>query len=129
MLTDSAFGVGKGISGRSNESTSTGNESGLYDLAYRNQEYVSTIYKGSLYNEKKIVQADSRYSNDYRDISLRLGDALECKSWLSAENHQESSNAAPVLKRGDSGLFSYYTYGGADYNRSSRAVVVCGENL
>lgn len=129
LLTDSAFGVGNGISGTSNSSTSTGNESGVYDLAYRNQEYVSTIYKGSLYNEEKIVQADSRYSNDYRDISLRLGDALECRTWLGAGNCQRSSNAAPVLKRGDSGLFSYYTSGGADYNRSSRAVVVCGENL
>lgn len=128
LLTDSAFGVGKGISG-SNESTSTGNESGVYDLAYGKEEYVSTIYKGSSYNKKKIVQADSRYSNDYRDISLRLGDALECKNWLSAGNYQESSHDFPVLKRGDSGLFSYYSSGGGDYNRSSRAVVVCGENL
>lgn len=129
LLTDSAFGVGKEISGRSNESTSTGNESGVYDLAYRNQEYVSTIYKGSLYNEEKIVQADSRYSNDYRDISLRLGDALECRTWFDAVFSQESSNSYPVLKRGASGLFSYYSAGGDDYNRSSRAVVVCGENL
>ena len=129
LLTDSAFGVGKGISGTSNKSTSTGNESGVYNLAYGNQEYVSTIYKGSSYNEKKIVQADSRYSNDYRDIGLHLGDALKCKNWLSSGSCQSSSNAAPVLKRGDSGLFSYYASGGDDYNRSSRAVVVCGENL
>lgn len=129
LLTDSAFGVGKGIAGTSNNSTSTGNESGVYDLAYGNQEYVSTIYKGSSDNEKKIVQADSRYSNDYRDISLHLGDALECRAWLGALNWQESSNSYPVLKRGDSGLFGYYTSGGGNYNRSSRAVVVCGENL
>lgn len=130
LLTDSAFGVGKGIAGSSNNSTSTGNESGVYNLADGKEEYVSTIYKGSSDNEKKIVQADSRYSNDYyRDIILRLGDALECRTWFDAVFSQESSNSYPVLKRGASGLFSYYSAGGDDYNRSSRAVVVCGENL
>lgn len=129
LLTDSAFGVGKGIAGTGKNSTSTGNESGVYNLADGKEEYVSTIYKGSSDNEEKIVLADSRYSNDYRDISLRLGDALECRTWLGALNYQRSSNSYPVLKRGDSGLFSYYSAGGADYNRSSRAVVVCGENL
>lgn len=129
LLTDSIFGVGKGISGTNNNSTSTGNESGVYGLASGEQEYVSTIYKGSSDNEEKIVQSDSRYSNDYRDIKLRLGDALECKKWFGAMLYQESSNSYPVLKRGSGELFSFYSSGGSDSSRSTRAVVVCGENL
>lgn len=130
LLTDSAFGVGKGIAGTSNNSTSTGNESGVYDLANEKKEYVSTIYgSGLYYNVNKIILSAARYSNNYQD-GLLLGDALNCSKWLWADTDSRSYEAYPVLVRGTEGLFgSNYSRGDPGAFFTSRAVVVCGENL
>ena len=130
LLTDSAFGVGKGISGTSNSSTSTGNESGVYDLANEKKEYVSTIYgSGLYYNVNKIILSAARYSNNYSGVS-HLGDAKNCSKWLLANTDSWCYEASPVLVRGTEGLFgSFYSRGDSEVNFTSRAVVVCGENL
>ena len=130
LLTDSAFGVGKRIAGTSNESTSTGNESGVYNLANGMSEYTATIMSNHC-NEtesEKIVNSDERYFNNC--VSGKSGDALNCSGWLGTNMNSTTSNSYIIYRRGINGLFGfYYSSGKSDQYNSSRAVVVCGENL
>ena len=130
MLTDSAFGVGKGIAGTSNESTSTGNESGVYNLANGMSEYTATIMTNRYVDTRneKIVNSDERYFNNCD--SKKSGDALSCSGWLGAGRDSTTSYSYIIYTRGISGLFGFDSSNGASYQYSgSRAVVVCGENL
>lgn len=135
LLTDSAFGVGKGISGTGNESTSTGNESGVYNLADKKGEYTATYYSNSTLYEcnEKIVKSDGRYFNSYSSsMSERSGDALNCRGWLGTSYylHINNSNSSIIYRRGNGGLFGFYYWNGESNGYfTSRAVVVCGENL
>lgn len=130
LLTDSVFGVGKSISGTSSDKTSTGNESGVYNLAMRYQ-YVASTYNGtsSSYNAK-MRSADARYFNSYSSNTSKLGDALQCTNWLSASYANWTSLSNPVFIRGYNGLFGF-NHNGADHYSTgkSRAVVVCGAGL
>lgn len=133
LLTDSAFGVGKGIAGTSNNSTSTGNESGVYNLAYENHEYTATYYSyGSLRDcNEKIGNADGRYFNFYSSsMSERSGDALNCFCWLRTSYGSKIGDYNIIYSRGYNGLFGFGAGQGVSTTyMTSRAVVVCGENL
>lgn len=128
LLTDSAFGVGKGVLGTS---TSTGNESGICGLGNGVTEFVAGLRKNAtpVSEIKNICNADSRYCNMYAsENEIKIGDALECK-WGSG-----SSSGFTMYGRktryDKKSIFNYIKFnGGKDSNCTSRAVVVCGENL
>lgn len=133
LLTDSVYGVGM-----KSTDTTTGNASGVYDLMYKEYELTSTIYNGKTnsYNNK-IGKSDERYFNNYTDSNARkFGDALDCMGW-SNNYYSSLSETDPICARGVRGLFScsdvngnVYDYiSGSAYHFTSRAVVVCGENL
>lgn len=131
ILTDSTFGVGTSISGKSNDKTSTGNASGVYNLANGKYEYVASTYNGtsSSYNVK-MRSADARYFNSYSSKTSKPGDALQCANWLSASNAAWTDSSDPVFLRGAPGLFAFNYYNGdANSYYGSRAVVVCGTGL
>lgn len=131
LLTDSAFGVGKGIAGSSNNSTSTGNESGVYNLANGKYENVASSFSGTSNTFDKVMRgSDSRYYNNYSSSIFKSGDAINCEQWLSAGKHEWSDYDYPIFTRGDNGLFGFGRGTGRDnIYYTTRAVVVCGENL
>lgn len=131
LLTDSAYGIGKDISGTNNTKTSTGNATGVYNLANGTVEYVASTYSGASYQyNTKLRSADARYFNSYSSNTSKAGDALNCANWLSATNASWTNNYYPIFLRGSNGLFGFFylvsTSGGSG---SSRAVVVCGAGL
>lgn len=133
LLTDSAFGVGKEISGENNK-TSTGNESGVYGLANGISEYTATFVinaSGINDNNRIIGKADNRYFNNYWAIDKKKGDAFECVNWLGGTYYNNNVYADSfVFKRNFGGIFGCDTDSGRKYSSfGSRAVVVCGENL
>lgn len=132
LLTDSAYGIGKDISGTNNTKTSTGNATGVCNLADGTYEYVASTYNGttSSYNTK-LRSADARYFNSYSSSMSKAGDALNCANWLSASKDSWTNASYPVFRRGYGGLFGFYNYiGDRDSNYGgSRAVVVCGAGL
>lgn len=134
LLADSAYGIGKDISGTDNTKTSTGNATGIYNLADSICELVATNYEGtsSKYNEK-FRSTDPRYFNNYTSTTSKAGDALNCRGWLSANGNAWLQRDIPVLSRGYYGLFGFSYFNGVNANgnnrNSSRAVVVCGAGL
>ena len=133
LLTDSAYGIGKDISGTNNTKTSTGNSTGVYSLANGTYEYVASTYSGtSTSGNTKLRSADSRYFNSYSSNASKAGDALNCTKWLSASYASWGSINSPVFIRGYNGLFDFSNHDGNGYNdvkRGARAVVVCGAGL
>lgn len=130
LLTDSAYGIGKDISGN-NSKTSTGNSTGIYGLANGTYEYVASTYSGtnSTYNTK-IRNANSRYFTSYSSTTSKAGDALNCTNWLSASSFGWTDANRSVFCRGCNGLFSFSCItGGSRSDGGSRAVVVCGTGL
>lgn len=130
LLTDSVFGVGTSISGTSNDKTSTGNASGVCNLANGKMEVVASTYNATsnTYN-KKMRSADGRYLNFYLSQTSKPGDALQCTRWLSANSSGWNNATYPSFIRGIYGLFGFNR---VEYNWediSSRAVVVCGTEL
>ncbi len=129
LLTDSIFGVGTSISGTSN-ATSTGNESGVYNLADGKYEDVAVIMYGggTTGYSKTIYSSDRRYSNSYQNNTTRKpGDALGCRKWLGTNAITWPSSNIHIFARGYGGLFGFgAATGGADSYIGSRAVVVCG---
>lgn len=129
LLTDSVFGVGKSISGTSDK-TSTGNESGVYNLANGKYEYVATVFAGSIGSNNKIIgSSDARYYNSYvAGVSRKSGDALNCQNWLGASACNTISTYWLYIRGYN--LFGYNTgNGGINQDFGSRAVVVCGNGL
>lgn len=134
LLTDSAYGIGKDISGTNNPKTSTGNATGVCNLANGICEYVASTYNGtsSKYNTK-LRSADARYFNSYSSNTSKAGDALNCANWLSASYDSWANASNPVFYRGAHGLFGFSVDYGDSYSNyvvyGSRAVVVCGAGL
>lgn len=131
LLTDSAYGIGKDISGTNNTKTSTGNSTGVYSLANGTYEYVASTYSGASYQyNTKLRSADARYFNSYSSNTSKAGDALNCANWLSATNASWTNNYYPIFLRGSNGLFGFfYLVSASGGSGSSRAVVVCGAGL
>lgn len=113
--------------------TTTGNSSGIYQMAYNNiYEFVAGIVdnastnEGSLNDHRKVIyNADNRYSNKYGN--LFAGDAIG--KFGTSLNYP--SFYKPVLVRGGSGGIFNTLIGSSSGNStySSRAVVVCGTGL
>ena len=130
MLAASVYGTAP--SGQSNAST-TGNETGIYQMADGKWEYVAGIYSKDSYSYDVgiIKAADERYRNLYTSETSIAGDAtLQTKNWYSASNASFVTSASPVFLRSYSALFGYdRSYGSGYSNYTSRAVVVCGAGL
>lgn len=129
LLTDSIFGVGTGISGQDNDATSTGNASGVYNLANGVNECTATAVDtvSNEYNAS-MIGADGRYCNFYENsLEVKPGDALECRTWLGGTT---TTTAYKTLVRGYNSLFGiYFASWGKSSVTGTRAVVVCGEGL
>ena len=114
----------------------TGNITGVFQMADGNRDFVSGVFKNSSNSSvSKINSADSRYRNEYTTDSSQYhkGDALyQTAGWYSGGILYVSSSA-PVVSRVD-GLFGFQAVDGTWASGGwwcgySRAVVVCGENL
>ncbi len=129
LLTDSAYGIGKDISGTNNPKTSTGNATGVCNLANGTCEYVASTYSGTSFQyNTKLRSADARYFNSYSSRTSKAGDALNCANWLSAPGAYWTGVSFPVFVRGYNGLFGFDNLNGHG-DGGSRAIVVCGAGL
>lgn len=149
LLAISAYGAGSTqFAGSSKSISSTGNASGIYQLAAGNYEYNAACY----YNPSDAAKtsmgalwtaggAQEKYLNLYYDNSLETyiannngehgmykGDALFARGFLGSGNAYWVSASYPVFGRHTSGLFSCSNATGAN-SGASRAVVVCGAGL
>lgn len=122
----------------STDSASTGlGSTGVFQMNNGYSEYVANTYSSEKdgtpttndYNGA-LTRADSRYVNKYYGSKHSItGDGLIETDGAGGETTFVSSDF-PVFLRGQSGLFGYYRYSGADYAwTSARAVVVCGSGL
>ena len=129
LLADSIFGVGNSITGNSDKTT-TGNASGVYNMANGKYEYVAGIWNKTKndYN-KTIISANSIYYNNYTANTPIDGDALECAGWLGASYSTWAVSGYPVFLRGGNALFGFSDNNGNASSCGSRAVVVCGAGL
>ena len=84
----------------SNNDTTTGNASGVYQLAYGNYEYVAGIYTTS---NGVVAKADNRYSNKYDSNTSIPGDGVG-KLGFSAKYPSSDYNA--IFVRGGSGILN-----------------------
>ena len=124
MLAASSYGIAP--SGNSFAST-TGNATGIYQMANGLYEYVAGIWDTSNSYMSKIKTADSRYYDLYSSATAKVGDAtLETKYWKGANRASFVSASNPIFVRSNSSLFGFDNGNGNSYSSSgSRAVVVC----
>lgn len=134
MLSASIYGSAP--SGISSAST-TGNESGIYQMADGKYEYVAGIYyepttTNSSYRTNIVAAADY-YKNIYTSetkYSIAGDGILETDNWLDTSLCGFFSSSNPVFRRGIKALFGYNSFTGASNSfHTSRAVVVCGVGL
>ena len=135
ILAYSEFGS---VPQNSNNDTTTGNASGIYQLSYGNYEYITGIYSSTGDYLKVISNSDSRYYNRYPSEKSIPGDGM---GKLGASASYPRSSGSPTFVRSGSGClysksYNYSTYmdqwygtGAGSHDISSRAVVVCGEGL
>lgn len=128
MLSASAYGTAP--SGQSSEST-TGNATGIYQMADANTEYVTGIWNSSNGDISKIKNANSRYYNLYTNAVSISGDSTtETKNWKSANSANFIDSTFIMFVRGQYSLFGYDNYKGeANSYRTSRSVLVIGAGL
>lgn len=128
MLSASAYGTAP--SGQSS-ATTTGNATGVYQMANGTFEYVAGIWDASNSYMSNIRGANSRYYDLYTSQTSISGDATtETAGWKGASNSGFIYGNYPVFVRSDSALFGYgYLDGGDDSNYSSRSVIVVGAGL
>ena len=124
MLAASSYGAAP--SGQSS-ATTTGNVTGIYQMADTKYEYVAGIWDTSNSYMNKIKAADSRYYDLYSSATAKVGDAtLETKNWKSASNANFVSARYPVFLRSYVALFGFSGVDGSSLSYFvSRAVVVC----
>lgn len=129
MLAASPYGSAP--SGQSDAST-TGNATGIYQMADGTWEYVAGIYNttNTTYMSK-LKNADSRYVDLYTGEVAKRGDAtLETQNWKNSSIASFATSGYPIFIRSGRALFSYNSSNGrsvSDY--SSRAVLCVGSGL
>ena len=128
MLAASPYGSAP--SGRSDAST-TGNATGIFQMADGTYEYVAGIYNTSNDYMSKLKNADSRYVNIYTGEVAKRGDAtLETKNWKSSSRANFVNSSYPIFTRSYSALFGYNNDDGNSISYiSSRAVMCVGSGL
>lgn len=130
MLAASKYGSAP--RGRSDAST-TGNETGIYQMANTPCEFVAGIKDYSNDYISTIKSADPRYYNLYTTSFQIYGDGMdECMHWLDAGAAWYADKSKPIYVRGFAGIFDYRPDPGYGQNLGrvcSRAAVVCGAGL
>lgn len=133
MLAASIYGSAP--SGKSDEST-TGNKTGIYQMADNLWEYAIGIYSDANQHTEKIKNADPRYYDLYtstkKEDAYKLGDATyETNGWKNAEYKGFIDNSSyRIFMRGMNGIFSVDGRAGtSNWQYLSRAVIVCGPEL
>ena len=128
ILSISDYGAYK-TTEKANVAATTGNITGVFQMADNSPEYVVGILeKSSNQYTSTIYSADSRYKNEYTTTTSKYhkGDAVyQTTGWYSGNYAYVSSNA-PIFYRG--GMFSLFASNGNHYNKA-RACIVCGEDL
>ena len=129
-----AFNIkGKAVDKGTKVATTTGNITGVFQMADDSAEYVAGLFKnGSNNYTSTIYSADSRYRNEYTTTSSEYhkGDALyQTAGWYSGGKGYANSNN-PIFYRYN-GLFGFGAGNGISSNANygsgyARAVVVCG---
>lgn len=128
MLSASAYGTAP--SGQSS-ATTTGNATGVYQMADGIWEYVAGIWDASNDYMSNIRGANSRYYDLYTNQTSISGDATtETAGWKGASLRNFINGSQPVFIRCWAALFGYYNgYGVHDSGGSSRSVLVVGAGL
>lgn len=130
MLSASAYG--EAPTGRSDAST-TGNATGIYQMADGTYEYVTGIYNTSYQYMSKIKEADGRYRDEYTGTGTtfaKAGDATKLERWKGASHSTFVHPGYPVFSRSITALFGYSnSYGTSLNGTGTRAVVVLGGGL
>lgn len=128
MLAASPYGSAP--SGQSDAST-TGNATGIYQMADGTFEYVAGIYNTSNDDMSKLKNADSRYVNIYTGEVAKRGDAiLETKNWKNSSRAYFVESSYPIFLRSYNALFGYDGWTGAtNVYTSCRAVLCVGSGL
>lgn len=128
MLSASAYGTAP--SGQSS-ATTTGNATGVYQMADGIWEYVAGIWDASNDYMSNIRGANSRYYDLYTNQTSISGDATtETAGWKGASLRNFINGSQPVFIRCLAALFGYYNgYGVHDSGGSSRSVLVVGAGL
>ena len=139
MLAASSYGqAGSGTITYDTEKTSgsatTGNATGIYQMADSMSEYVSGIYNNNSNSDiSNIATADERYKDIYKSTISRPGDATtETSKWKGATTSgMPNFSWAPIFRRSCDSLFGFDSDSGAGTytNRTSRAVLVLGAGL
>lgn len=128
MLAASPYGSAP--SGKSDAST-TGNATGIYQMADGTWEYVAGIYNTTNTYMSKLKNADSRYVDLYTGGVAKRGDAtLETTNWKSSSEAYFVESGYPIFLRSCSALFGYNASNGRSaVDWSSRAVLCVGSGL
>lgn len=131
LMATSIFGT---IPEKRTDNSTTGNESGIYQMANSRREWTTGFLTGNPNGNYSIIyNAEDKYKTIYTESKAEhSGDGLEFG------NNENFSSDNRVLSRGIKSLFNF---GGSDWNGSdtsgyvsnskitSRAVVVCGANF
>lgn len=158
-LAESKYGINKEIQGNASlisgkggiSSTTTGNETGIYDMAGQNAEFVSAYYnigtdKQDLNKYTNVINFDKKYVDIYNSYGTdNYGDCIyetskdnsARRSWY--EGQSDFSMFYPFFLRGKSSysncIYSYFTANGDktnDYNefkKSFRATIVISTDV
>ncbi len=126
MLSASIYGIPPE---RQSDASTTGNESGIYQMAKGN-EYVAGIWDTTSYIDV-IRGADARYYDLYTSSTSKPGDATtETQGWHGAMTYGFVNVGGCIFLRAVDSMFGYSNnQGGAYAPNGCRAVVVCGEDL
>ena len=125
ILSASGYGNSKTLQDSSIKTT-TGNKTGVY-FTGNNWEHTAGGLQGYIFEGVNVKYYDT-YS------SAKVGDALECRGWHSAQYFAWVSDEYPYFIRDSRGLFSvggHSGHGGYAGNDPipSRGVAVCGAGL
>lgn len=132
LLAASAYGEApSGTSG----ATTTGNATGVYQMANSTAEFTTGIFNGSNSSTSTILAADSRYYDLYEGGGksfAKPGDATICDTWRgSTSGSFVSGGNYSIFKRGSGKMFAYQSYLEDNYRYAagSRACLVVGAGL
>ena len=135
LLSASTYGTcPKGYSGSSLIDSTTGNDSGVKQMAAGKSEFVAGIYKSPTTSNKTyrtyLLNADVCYKNVYDQTGIHGDATTETPRWRGAGNSVFVVSSYPVFLRSSSGVFNYNLSDGvSNSSRGSRAAVVCGVGL
>lgn len=125
ILSASGYGNSKTLQ-NSSIKTTTGNKTGVY-FTGKNWEWNAGGLQDHIFNG-----VNEKYYDIYTrsNTSKKVGDALECMEWHSAEYYDSwVNNAGPYFKRDKGGLFSTFRRNNDGDSFYSRGVAVCGTGL